>query len=268
MALDTIIEVENLSFSYSRDEKTLENISFKLHRGEILGILGPNGAGKTTLLKLILGFLRGTGRIKVMGTNLQKIPRRRLARILGYVPQEHHIVFAYRVIDYVLMGRAPHYGIFSMPSRRDYERAYRILDELGLANLAEKTIAEISGGQFQLVLIARALIQEAKILLMDEPVSHLDISNAVKTMELVKKLVADGKVLGVIMTLHDPLMATLYCDKTLLLNNGMMEAYGSPSEVLRPDKLKKVYGVDFDIVKYNDRFILVPVVKNISNHND
>ncbi len=260
MEIDPIIKVENLGFSYNGSEKVLDNISFELHRGEVLGVLGPNGAGKTTLLKILLGILRGTGMVRVLGKDVTSIPPKKLARIIGYVPQEHHIVFSYRVIDYVLMGRAPHYGMFSVPSRKDYEKAYRVLDDLGLSSLADKTITEISGGQFQLVLIARSLVQETKILLMDEPVSHLDISNAVKTMGLVKKLVEEKRILGAIMTLHDPLMASLYCDKILLLNKGRVETYGSPREALVPDKLSRVYGVNFDIIRYNGRHILVPII--------
>lgn len=260
MEIEPIIEVKNLGFSYNGSEKVLDNISFELHKGEVLGVLGPNGAGKTTLLKILLGILRGTGTVKVLGKDVASIPPKRLAKIIGYVPQEHHIVFSYRVIDYVLMGRAPHYGMFSIPSRKDYEKAYRVLDDLGLSSLANKTITEISGGQFQLVLIARSLVQETKILLMDEPVSHLDISNAVKTMGLVKKLVREKKILGAIMTLHDPLMASLYCDKILLLNKGRIEAYGSPREAFIPDKLSRVYGVDFDIIRHNGRYILVPII--------
>ncbi len=260
MEVNPIIEVEGLSFSYNGGEKVLDNVSFELHKGEILGVLGPNGAGKTTLLKILLGILRGTGTVKVLGTDISSIPPKRLAKIIGYVPQEHHIVFPYKVIDYVLMGRAPHHGMFSLPSRKDYDKAYRVLDDLGLGSLADKAITEISGGQFQLVLIARTLVQEARILLMDEPVSHLDISNAVKTMSLIRKLVEEERILGAMVTLHDPLMASLYCDKILLLNKGRVETYGSPREALNPERLSQVYGVDFDIIKYNNRYILVPII--------
>ncbi len=260
MEVNPIIEVEGLSFSYNGGEKVLDNVSFELHKGEILGVLGPNGAGKTTLLKILLGILRGTGKVRVLGTDISSIPPKRLAKIIGYVPQEHHIVFPYKVIDYVLMGRAPHHGMFSLPSRKDYDKAYRVLDDLGLGRLADKTITEISGGQLQLVLIARTLVQEAKILLMDEPVSHLDISNAVKTMSLIRELVEEERILGAMVTLHDPLMASLYCDKILLLNKGRVEIYGSPREALNPERLSRVYGVDFDIIKYNNRYILMPII--------
>ena len=260
MEVNPIIEVKGLSFSYNGGEKVLDNVSFELHRGEILGVLGPNGAGKTTLLKILLGILRGKGTVRILGMNVSSIPPKRLAKIIGYVPQEHHIVFPYRVIDYVLMGRAPHHGMFSVPSRKDYDKAYRVLEDLGLGSLADKTITEISGGQLQLVLIARTLVQEARILLMDEPVSHLDISNAVKTMSLIRKLVEEERILGAMVTLHDPLMASLYCDKILLLNKGRVETYGSPREALNPKRLSQVYGVDFDIIKYNNRYILVPII--------
>ncbi len=192
--------------------------------------------------------------------DISSIPPKSLAKIVGYVPQEHHIVFPYKVIDYVLMGRAPHHGMFSLPSRKDYDKAYRVLDDLGLGSLADKAITEISGGQLQLVLIARTLVQEARILLMDEPVSHLDISNAVKTMSLIRELVEEERILGAMVTLHDPLMASLYCDKILLLNKGRVEIYGSPREALNPERLSRVYGVDFDIIKYNNRYILVPII--------
>ncbi len=260
MEVNPVIEVKGLNFSYNGAEKVLDNVSFELHKGEILGVLGPNGAGKTTLLKTLLGILKGTGMVRILGRNVASVSPKSLAKIIGYVPQEHHIVFPYKVIDYVIMGRAPHHGMFSVPSRKDYDKAYRVLDDLGLGSLADKTITEISGGQFQLVLIARTLVQEAKILLMDEPVSHLDISNAVKTMNLIRKLVEEKRILGAIVTLHDPLMASLYCDKILLLNKGRVEIYGSPREALIPDKLSQVYGVNFNIIRYNNKYILVPII--------
>ncbi len=252
-----IIMVKDLSYSYD-GVKALDKVSFEAREGEILTILGSNGAGKTTLLKCLLRILKPYGAIYIDGKNINNISNKELATLVGYVPQTHSSIFAYRIIDYVLMGRAPYHSMFSMPSKKEYEKALHLLEMLGIKELADRTIAEISGGQFQLVLIARALMQEAKILLLDEPTAHLDTSNKLKVLSIIKKLVRNGVIKAVIMTLHDPLLAALYSDKIILLRDGKLLAYGSPDEVLTHENLLLLYGIEFDRIQYNGRLLIVP----------
>ena len=252
-----IITVKDLSYSYD-GVKALDKVSFEAGEGEILTILGPNGAGKTTLLKCILKILKPHGAIYIDGENINKMSNRELAKRVGYVPQTHSSIFAYRIIDYVIMGRAPYHSLFSMPSRKEYEKALHLLELLGIKDLTDRTIAEISGGQFQLVLIARALMQEAKILLLDEPIAHLDTSNKLRVLSIIKKLVKEGIIKTVIMSLHDPLLAALYSDKIILLKNGRLIAYGSPDEVLTQENLLSLYGIEFDRIYYNGRLLIIP----------
>ncbi len=261
---DIILRVENLNYSYDGVHKVLEDVSFTILRGEVTTILGPNGAGKTTILKCILRALKPRGAIYIDGKEVNKITSRELAKIIGYVPHRHHSVFAYKVIDFVLMGRAPHHSMFSLPSRKEYERALEILEELGIKDLADRTIAEVSGGQLQLVLIARALVQEAKILLLDEPTAHLDIANELKVLNIIKSLVKKRKIEAAIMTLHDPLMASLFSDKIVLLNKGKVIAYGSPSTVLTPRNLNMVYGVEFETIVKDEHTIVLPKIPAIN----
>lgn len=252
-----IVSVENLTYSYGKF-KAIDNISFKLSEGEVLVVLGPNGAGKTTLLKCLLKILSPWGTIYIDGKNINDMSRRELAKLIGYVPQIHNTIFAYRVIDFVIMGRAPHHSLFSMPSRKEYEKAYHLLKTLNIEDLADRTIAEISGGQLQLVVVARALMQEAKILLLDEPTAHLDISNKLKVLSTIRELVKKGIVKAAIMSMHDPLLASLYGDKIVLLKNGRMLGYGPPSEVLTNNNLHNLYGVEFMRMKHKGQLLIVP----------
>ena len=253
-----IIKVKDLSYAYDGKIIALKGISFTISKGEVVSILGPNGAGNTTLLKCLLKILKPRGAIYINGKELWRITSKELAKSIGYVPQRHHSIFAYKVIDFVLMGRAPHHNIFSLPSKDEYEKAFKILEILGIKDLADRTIAEVSGGQLQLILIARALIQEAKILLLDEPTAHLDIANELKVLSIVRNLVKKKMVDTAIMALHDPIMATLFSDKIVLMDKGIMVAQGRPEQVLTPENLYKVYGIEFDIIRRGNGIFVVP----------
>ncbi len=252
-----LLEVRNLSYSYG-DLRVLENVNLAIRVGEVVSILGPNGAGKTTLLKCILRILQPRGAVYINGRDIGDYSVRELASIIGYVPQIHGSVFAYRVIDFVIMGRAPYHSLFSTPSLREYNKALRILEDLDIADLAERSIAEVSGGQLQLILIARALVQDAKILLLDEPTAHLDISNEFKVLNVIRRLVRRGLVEAVVMTMHNPLIASLFSDKIALMHHGRIIAYGSPSHVITSEALREVYGLEFDIIKRSDKIIVLP----------
>ena len=253
-----IVKVRNLTYKYKGEVIALRNISLTISEGEVTIILGPNGAGKTTLLKCILGLLEPRGTVYIDGKNVYNIKPRDRARKMAYVPQIHHSIFAYRVIDYVLMGRTPHHSLLTLPGKSEYKKAYSILQELGIEELAERTIAEVSGGQLQLVLIARALVQEAEILVLDEPTAHLDIANKILVLSTVRKLVEQGKVRAVVMSLHDPQIAALYADKVILLAYGRIIAQGKPMEVLTSSNLLKAYGIKFKTITIGDQLIIVP----------
>ena len=244
-----LIKVENLRYSYDGRNPVLENVDLEIRRGEVLALLGPNGAGKTTLLRCLLRALRPRGAIYIDGKRIEDYRTRELAKLLSYVPQTSSPPFNYRVLDFVLMGRAPHHGPLSTPSRREVEHALEVLRILGIEDLADRGIYEVSGGQFQLVLIARCLVQGAKILLLDEPTAHLDVSNRVKVLNLVKRLVEEGRIECAVMALHDPVAAALYSHRVALMHRGRIVAVGEPREVLREDLLEYVYGAKFVVIE-------------------
>ncbi len=253
-----VIKSVGLTYSYGGGVEVLTDVNLTVKSGEVVSVLGPNGAGKTTLLKCLLKILRPRGAIYIYGRDLSKLKQGDLAKLAGYVPQLHRSVFAYRVLDFVVMGRAPHHGMFSLPSREEYRRAAKVLEMLGIGELAERTIAEVSGGQLQLIMIARALIQDAKILLLDEPTAHLDVSNKLKVLTIVKDLVRKGIVDAAVVTTHDPMMAGLFSDKVVLMSRGRVVAYGEPKQVLTPENLRGVYGIEFEVIDYRGRPLVIP----------
>ena len=211
-------------------------------------LLGANGSGKTTLFKAVLGLLRLTGgRILVDGADTASWPPRRLARTLAYVPQAHTPPFPFAVKDVVLMARTAHLGLFGSPSRRDAAIAEDALDALGISHLAHSRYTEISGGERQLVLIARALAQQSEFLIMDEPTSNLDFGNQVRVLRRVKALARRG--LGLLMTTHFPDHAFLCASRVALLKAGRLLAMGRPEEVLTKRHLEGAYGVSLRIVE-------------------
>ncbi len=239
------VKVRNLSYTYN-GKPVLNDISFELERGEVLAILGPNGSGKTTLLKCLNGILKPHGSVLISGRSITEMKMRDVAKILGYVPQMHQPAFPYRVIDVVISGRAPHLG-FAPPSRKDYELAEEALRKLGLSNVALKPYTQLSGGELRLVLIARALVQQPKILLLDEPLSHLDLKNKVVVLKTIKSLADEG--MTIIFTEHDPNFAFVVAEKALLMSNGRIVKFGKTSEVLTEELISKVYGVEVEVLK-------------------
>ena len=258
------LEIKEVSCGYG-DKKILSDVNFDIETGDILCILGPNGVGKTTLFKTILGFLKlQGGQIFLDGENIHNWSRKDFAKAIGYVPQAHTPPFPDKVKEVVVMGSTAHLGMFSSPSKSDYKIAYEIIDSLGISYLKDKVYTEISGGERQLVLIARALAQEPKILIMDEPTSNLDYGNQVRVLRHIKKLA--NKDIGIIMTSHFPDHAFMSSTKVLAINRGNKYKFGKPEEIVTSKLLKEIYNIDvqIDCVKNlktgEDLKVCVPII--------
>lgn len=245
------LELKNLSCGYGK-RTIVDSISLTIREGEVISLLGANGCGKTTLLKTILGLIESHGgQVLLDGEDIQNWSPSRIARVIGYIPQLHEPPFPFQVLDVVLMGRTPHIKPFSSPTKKDEEIARRSLEWLNIAHLEKRIYTEISGGERQLVLIARALAQEPKMLIMDEPTSSLDFGNQVKVLNHIQQL---GKLdMAVLMSCHFPEHAFLYSNRVVLLNQGEILCSGSPSETITGDRLKTLYGVDVEIVTVRNR---------------
>lgn len=246
--LEMIYEVENITYQYpSSERKVLDEASVQLKEGEILSILGPNGAGKTTLLNCMAGLLTPSGgRIKLCGQDIHKMKPKDIAGTVGYVPQIHTPAFDYKVIDFVLMGRAPKTGIFSKPSHEDETYCMDVLDSMQIANLADKSYREISGGERQQVLIARAIVQEPRAILFDEPTAHLDYGNQYRVLKRIKKMAEEG--FSVIITTHNPDHALLLGDKTAIVDKRGKITQGNSSEIITEETLRRVYDTDIRLL--------------------
>jgi len=254
-----MIEIQALSFHHPHSrELVLKEISFRVSPGEMTTVLGPNGSGKTTLFKCIIGlWTPQSGRICYKDQNLLQLPHAQRARMLATVPQDHDPPFPYSVIDVVLMGRAAHMGIFSTPAKADYSRAEEAMETVGVRHLRARAYTRISGGERQLVLIARALAQESPVLLLDEPTSHLDFRNQVLILKKVREIMKQ-RDLTVLMTLHDPNLAMLFSDTAILIEGGRLAASGSPQMVITEENLKRVYGIDVTIHNWNGKRFVSP----------
>jgi iron complex transport system ATP-binding protein len=245
-----MLAVDDLAFGFP-GRSVGRAVSFALAEGEVLCVLGPNGSGKTTLFRTLLGLLAPHGGSIVLdGAALGALPRAAIARRVGYVPQAHAGYFAYSVREMVLMGRTAHLGAFAAPSRHDRAVADAALETLGIGALAARPFTEISGGERQLTLIARALAQEAGLLVMDEPTASLDFGNQVRVLERIAQLAARG--IAVLFSTHDPDHAFLCAQRALLLAEGRTLALGPPREVIRSDTLEQLYRVAVRIVDTGD----------------
>lgn len=241
-----MLEIKNGVFGY-RNKKTdkvvLDGISFELLSGELLCILGANGAGKTTMYRTILGFIPLLGgKILLNGKDIGRIPREELARKIAYVPQYHNPPFPYTVSDVVVMGRGAHISRFSSPGEKDEEIAEEMLERMGILDLKHEIYTELSGGERQLVLIARALAQQASCILMDEPASNLDFGNQIRLLREIKKLASEG--ISICFTSHYPDHAFLTGASVLVLEGKTRWKKGPAEEIITEELLKNVYGID------------------------
>lgn len=245
------LQANHLHFSYLPEKSVLDDVSLRIDPGEALYILGRNGSGKTTLLSCLAGLLEpASGEILLDGKNLQSFSPAERARMVGLIPQMHTPAFGYTVNEMVMMGRAPYLGWLGSPNRDDQAIVDEALAQLGLFELRDRPYTEISGGEQQLVLIARGLAQKCQLLLMDEPTAHLDLSNQHRILEIVSQLADRG--LSFIISSHSPNNALSYADRVLLLASGKVTAYGSPHETLTEPLLSAIYGIRTEVLTNGD----------------
>lgn len=240
------LAAQQLAFGY-RDHRVGSDVTLELAPGEVLCLLGPNGSGKTTLFKTLLGLLPPQqGAVLIEGRDARTIARDAIARQISYVPQAHGAFFPYTVSETVLMGRTAHLGLFSSPSVRDHAAAAAAIERMGITHLAGAIYTQISGGERQLALIARALAQEARVVIMDEPTANLDFGNQVRVLERIRALAGEG--IGVLLSTHDPDHAFLCADRVAMLHEGRLMACGVPADVMTAENLRQLYGVEVAVV--------------------
>jgi iron complex transport system ATP-binding protein len=237
------LEMKQVSLGYGR-HAVLQDITFKAAPGELVGLIGPNGSGKSTIIKALSRLLKPTaGTIMVDGKTITSIPRRELACLVGVVPQLPLLPSSFTAFEIVLMGRNPHLGLFQSESRHDWELVNDAMDRTGTTPLANRYINELSGGEIQSLLIARALVQETSAVLLDEPTANLDIGRQGDVLDLLKNLCKE-KSLTVLAALHDLNLAAQYCDRLLLIYDKHIFAQGTPREVITDANIKQVYGAE------------------------
>ena len=247
-----MLEVNDLSFSYG-GRLILSDISLKAEKGEFVSVLGCNGAGKSTLFKCILGILSAySGTVSVDGQNTRTLSVREIAQRIAYIPQMSASAFNYSVEDIVLMGTTAGLNSLHSPGREEKRRAEEAMERMGISDLRQRCFHHLSGGERQLTVIARALAQQAKILLFDEPCSALDFGNQMRILNEAKSLSRDGYL--VIQSTHDPEKAYMFSDRMIALKDGSVFAQGTPGEVLTAENIRRLYGVDTKLTSiFDDR---------------
>ena len=239
------MKIENLHFSYGSHE-VLKGVSFGVEDSGFVSVLGPNGAGKSTLFRCMLGLLEPSeGSVHICGRNIRQMPPAELSHRVAYIPQSHTPVFNFSVFDMVLMGTTAQLSRFSSPGKKEAQLAEAAMERIGISHLRSRGCGNISGGELQLALIARAIAQQAKILVMDEPSASLDYGNKLRLMETVKGLTRQGYT--VIQSTHDPDQAYLYSDQILALYDGKLLARGTPRETISSSLISRLYGVDVEV---------------------
>jgi iron complex transport system ATP-binding protein len=253
----TALELQSVSAAYGA-RTVLRHVSLAVSGGEVLALAGPNGAGKSTLIRVVSGVLAASaGVVRLDGQDLLGLPLSQRARRVAVVPQMIHLPESYTVAEIVLMGRTPHLNLWAGESKHDCEVAWSAMRAARVDELRDRRVGELSGGEQQRVVLARALAQEPRVLLLDEPTAHLDLKHQVGVLELVRAL-AQQHDLAVLMTLHDLNQASLYADRVALLQQGEVVAQGSARQVFTSELLSQVYGLPVAVVQHPDRD--VPIV--------
>jgi iron complex transport system ATP-binding protein len=259
-----MLNIHSITVNYGETE-ILKNLSLKIQAGEVVSLIGPNGAGKTTLMRAISGVLPlQSGSVEIDNDDLATMSISDRARLLAVVPQARRLPPEYSVRQAVLMGRTPYLGWLGNLSKHDYDRANWALERTQISEFAERRVDKLSGGEQQLVLVARALAQDSPVVLLDEPTAHLDLRHQATILDLVHDL-ARERGLAVLMSLHDLNLVSLFSDNIALLGEGRILAFGSPNEVLSPKYLSDVYQVPLDILPHPYRD--VPLVL-LNGHDD
>ena len=254
------ISIENASFSYGLgEENLLDKINLNIEKGKFIGILGPNGCGKSTLLKVILKYLNPKeGIIKIENKELKEYTQSELAEILSFVPQKSSLTMPLTVEDVVYMGRVPYMkNKWTGFDREDREKVEKIMQMLKIDKFKNRVVFSLSGGEFQRVLLARALAQNTNIMLLDEPTSALDMNYALEIMKLTSYFVKN-KNLTAVMVLHDLNLASMYCDSIILLKEGKIAYEGTPKELFKPEILEEIYGFNCEVIENNGFSYVIP----------
>ncbi|MCX6076504.1 MAG: ABC transporter ATP-binding protein [Campylobacterales bacterium] len=263
MELRPVIDVKNLHFSYKKHQ-VLAGVDLKLYKGEIISLLGPNGCGKSTLIRLILKLLRGNGEILINNKDIEKYSHKEIASRIAYIPQYNNTPFNYSVMEMVLMGRVSKLDYFASPSAHDFEIAKNALKKVGVEHLKEKAFGQLSGGQKQMVLLARAIAQEVDTFIMDEPVAGLDYGNQIRLLELIHELSKQGYTF--LKTTHYPDHALLISSRVIVMNDGKIIANGTPDKVITKEMIQDVYSIKADIIVHDSHKRCIPIFqKNILN---
>jgi iron complex transport system ATP-binding protein len=245
--MDLMLECKSLYFKYNKNN-ILNNISFKAESGSFCALLGRNGSGKTSLIHCLNKISTPcSGRILIDGKDISLFSRNDIAKQVSLVPQEHLDIFPYKVIDVIVMGRAPFLKIGASPDRTDYIIANNALKDLNAENLGKKNFNRISGGERQIVLLARALAQATKIMLLDEPTNHLDFNNQYHLLSCIKKL-CRSKGLTIIASMHDPNMAAIFADDVIMIKNGEIMTMGSAESIMTRENISKLYDTDTNAI--------------------
>ena len=243
-----MLKIHNLSASY-REQRVLHEVSLNLQNGEVLALIGPNGAGKSTLIRAASGVIPSTGQVRTNGDDFATLSPLQRARYMAVVPQAISLPPAFTVWETVLMGRTPYLGFLGHASHLDEELARRSLERVHALAFAERRVGELSGGEAQRVLLARALTQSTPILLLDEPTAHLDLQYQVSLLELIRDLARKDN-LAVLIALHDLNLAARYADRVALMVAGRVKAIGSPREVLTPELISEAYCWPVQVVEH------------------
>ena len=254
-----IINIENLNYSYGKKE-VLKELSLDIDENKLTGIIGPNGCGKSTLAKNIIKYINGKFEyFKIMDIDIRQLSHKKIAQLISYIPQKSTIISNISVFDYVLLGRFPLLkNSWDNYSEKDYEIVENNINLLNIKELRDRNVETLSGGELQKALLARALAQEAKILLLDEPTSALDLNNAVEFMKILKNI-SIKKEISVIIIIHDLNLASLFCDSLIILKDGRFIEKGSPKEVINEKNIKSIYNLDCKVCyNENDKPYIIP----------